>query len=612
MMCNTICVSPTPYYSLDDDTCKSVCRSPYTVLHFDSYTGCQLQISSQDKKAIQNVASVTDKMTDASNAATILASIFSFSDPGAASASMLTKMLQFTKFIKVSHSARLELMLKKSKIKTGFLVYAPKLPTTWRNRIVNRALPYEFIRYQVQSEFLVSFWDGLISLSIVFGILLLVLFVCLIAKSNNFESIAMQKVRVFAQNFLLTQFYRCYGDIVLFSILDFLTTRFDAFTSIISFSIAIVFTVLGTVVLVLHFLFLLKYQETKRQSDQNQAEHNALSKFIQHHKGIHVLFFNFKDTSLISQSCFLLLALRSIAFSIIISLLQNHPLVQNILLVCLCCFMIAYLLILRPFKSVTNLVEQLLMEGILLVISVSLMGVAIIDSKGDEKDHIWTTFNEIIIICNMLASSVVPVCLVVKIVIAIVYYAKKRRSISKRKENRRVAPASSAEMNSTNLALEVSNSQNTSTLMASHIRNEPIISIFNSEIQQQNEHNVSITQSNIIKTNAGSSPLYVGEENKEDIMGNTRPKKSIKNRRIRRRKEKMEEERKDQTEIIGYCLEDITVESSDIKNKGSVDLQPHGGRVAHNAEFSTKSRGAKKKIHRRQNDKPEHGQDNSI
>ena len=114
-------------------------------------------------------------------------------------------MLQYTKFINVTHTARLELMLKKSKLNTGFLFFAPKMTDTLKSKFKDEALPSVFVRYQIHSSFLVNFWNGLMSLAIVSGVLVLTLLIEVTYTESQERGLQpenkIKSIRYIVQNF---------------------------------------------------------------------------------------------------------------------------------------------------------------------------------------------------------------------------------------------------------------------------------------------------------------------------------------------------------------------------------------------------------------------------
>ena len=204
------------YYYAEIETCLPLCSPPYTTVERAYYTECHLDISPEDTKVAENLANTNNNLINANGIMTAMMSAVSLSDPGTLSTGMLVKMFQYTRFINVTHTASLELMFKRSKLMTGFLFFAPKITSSMRNKFIKRELPPRFMIYGVPSSFIVGFWDGLMSLAILLGLLVFQVIINWIVIGNTQARSTAGKIlirlRQGTQNFLLVQFYSCYED----------------------------------------------------------------------------------------------------------------------------------------------------------------------------------------------------------------------------------------------------------------------------------------------------------------------------------------------------------------------------------------------------------------
>ena len=273
------------------------------------------------------------------------------------------------------------------------------------------------------------------SLSISLGILLFMMMFEKGTKSEYTESylhFIVQKVRLAIQNFLIMQFYNSYGDIVLFSVLDISTVDFSTTPASLSFNMAVLFTVAGFVAIVLNALLLIRYQRVKRQESAVSAvrdeQQEDVQQFVKRHEGVQVLFFSFKDASIVTQGFFLFLGIRNACYSLLLTLLYKYPLVQLTLMLALSVLMVAYLLFARPFKQYVNLFQQLFGELVLLVVNSSLLGMYILTTRSsDPRPDIQANLNETVIMSNMMVGFISPVFLFIKLVVIGVNLIKTRR-----------------------------------------------------------------------------------------------------------------------------------------------------------------------------------------
>lgn len=430
-VCANICNDQAPYFSVEQQTCVSVCISPYKLVSYGFYTACLFNVSSQDNATAQALASITNTLATVSTAAAIVTGVLSVSDPSGAIVATLAKMLQFMKFVNVSHTARVELMLQKTKITTRFLYFSAKMPDGWQSEFDSHTLPSVFSKRNVSAGFIVSFWDGLTSLQIVLAMYLIFLLLASITRFRNDTLLKchlfFSKVNSFIQNFLLAQFYGCFVTITLFAVLQFSVPNAATPLSHFSYSVAITFTAFMCIALIMHILLLFRYQSVREESNRSTDSGDPISQFTKDQEGVHVLFFDFKDASFISQCVFLLLALRSIVFSLIITLLYLYPFLQMMLITVLSVLMICYLLIVRPFKRLINMVQQLVLEGVLITVSACFLGISVIDTNKLPHEDTWQNLNSGIIICNMMILVVGPAFAVVKLILLAVTYWRNKR-----------------------------------------------------------------------------------------------------------------------------------------------------------------------------------------
>jgi len=183
-------------------------------------------------------------------------------DPGGVSAGALTKILQYSKFLRIKYPVKLILMFKAYNPASGIMSFIPKMSDSMKGKFENEKIPETFAFYEVHSCFIVNFWSFML-----FLVILLVVFVCL----KFFEMLAIsgrtwiRKIRVVLQNFWITQFYNCAGDIFLFSMIQFRDNYWTSAESALSFIVAIVFFCSVFVVIFIHFRTLMKYQKAKKR-----------------------------------------------------------------------------------------------------------------------------------------------------------------------------------------------------------------------------------------------------------------------------------------------------------------------------------------------------------
>jgi len=271
------------------------------------------------------------------------------------------------------------------------------MPLTLENKITNDAVPYMFEKYDVYSSFLVNFWENIVFLVILAALYLIVkLLEHVLSKYSTPKTL-----RVMIQNFIFTQLYSFYGDIVFFSTIEYRSLDpNEGIGATLSFLSSCTLLIIMLICFIAHFLLLRKYQDIKRQA-QNSDDMSVLDQFVESKNGQDVLFRDFKDKSLTHQSFLLLLTARDLAFSLILTTLFAHPLLQTVLVLIMNIAMFAYLLFWPPFASKFDGAQQLYYEFITLSVNGGVLILAILDGTDSTKIDLRTNIGRFIIVINM-------------------------------------------------------------------------------------------------------------------------------------------------------------------------------------------------------------------
>ena len=203
-------------------------------------------------------------------------------------------------------------------------------------------------------------------------------------------------IRAVVQNFVLAQLSSIYGDILLFSMLEYRSPNFNSSWSRFSFVSSFVLMIGMLVLLGAHVFLLKNYQKIKH------SNHESLSQFVNNNKGSFVLFNDFQDYSFVRQSFLLLLTARDLVFSLLLATMFDHPLVESVFILCLNLAMATYLILKPPFKNVFDAAQQLFYEVIALIVNVCILIMAIMDEIHSTGADIRTFIGKFIIATNMV------------------------------------------------------------------------------------------------------------------------------------------------------------------------------------------------------------------
>ncbi len=387
------CANVTDFYS----NCGQ-CPSGYYVSGFECIEEDKTFPGAAASKGTSAAAKVTTQAVSA---------VSSGSSAGA-SAAISGKVFSNIKFINISYSDDLENALTTWNSNYFTLGFNTDIPDKLERKFVNASLPEIFEKHQVNSCFLINFWEPLVMLLILVLFFVVVLGVdWMISQWMKKDKKSLQyriitRVKVMVLNFLIVQLYGMYGDIVFYGMIEWRSTQVTAGINFLSSFAAIILLVAMILGFFLHVILLKRYQNVKRNFGAKAETKQHFDKFIADHEGIQVIFGDFKDQSLIHQSFILILTIRDILFSIILTTLFEHPLTECVLILLMNIVMLLYLVIKKPFREVFAQVQQIVLELITFIVNVSVLILAILDKRQLEAFDQRKTIGKLLIIINMV------------------------------------------------------------------------------------------------------------------------------------------------------------------------------------------------------------------
>lgn len=302
------------------------------------------------------------------------------------------KIFSQIKHLNISYSEELQIALLTWLPSFVSLGLTPNMPGSIEEKIPERDVPFIFEKYEVPSSFLINFWENL-------GIIFATAFVWLLLKGiEHFAKSPtyIRKARVMAQNFLIASLYGVYGDLLMYSILEYRTIKFEWNLSLLSFLISVSLLIVMTVSFCYQANLLITYQKFKKQ------EKGDLEQFKKDHEGSQVLFKDFKNYSLAPQFFLFFLSVKDLLFSLLLAAVLEYPLIQILIFWVLTCLMITYLLICKPFESTFDLIQQLFFEIISFAVSITVLINAALDVERSTAISTRNTIGKFIIVCNLI------------------------------------------------------------------------------------------------------------------------------------------------------------------------------------------------------------------
>ena len=390
-----------------DNSCRTSCVLPLVTSDNGNITLCQ----NYDDNNIKTISSLTYTGGVIMTAALISWTAASLGNSLSFTMIALSRMIFYIEFFNLNYSDKLTYLLQTQQSNILSFNFNINPPDALTQRSMYNDTPPKFEEYQVYGSFLYNYWNQLLFI-LLLG--LIIIFLRIIEWSANKLKLSAstksksQGIRLFEQNLLFICFYSGFGDIVFFSALEFRSSKYEINSSLLSFIMGILLLVAELIIFVIHIRIIKQYQRIKSvQSDvtsrlqttrtENSNNSEAMNKFMKQNQGLQVLFQDYKDDTLFQHGFLLVFVIRYILFNLIIIILYQYPLCQAILIVLLSSVMLIYLITKRPFRTRSNEVQQLLLEGLLFVVNICVLITAIEEDGNEEVTSIVDNVCNIII-----------------------------------------------------------------------------------------------------------------------------------------------------------------------------------------------------------------------
>jgi len=409
--CDSPCSSPSDYYYPSDGSCQSQCEYPDQITNEDGLLQiCTLMVTQAQVEQAKKLAQTTTTTNSISSGGIVAGSLLSSGDSTSAAMGSLTKMLSYIKFMDVKFPPKLQLLFDSSSSNSSLL---SSIPNRLRDKTGNLPPPTNFKKYNVSSSFIVNFWQSLVILGIILMAIFILLIFSVFMKSYTAVSNILQKIlSALKWNTFLTLFCSYCGDIVLFSALEFQTVQYNNFWSALSITLCILINVLMGYTL----YKILTVNSSVRKIQQNKTSEEDIDKTFGDYK---TLFECYKGDSYFQQIFMFVFMIRVSLFNGIIGYLYPHPLAQAILVILINTGILVYLVIKRPMRKIINLIQQILLEGIIFVFNIGVFILAILDAEDQKNETTRENIGDMLIMINVIVPILAMTLIAIKILLII-------------------------------------------------------------------------------------------------------------------------------------------------------------------------------------------------
>jgi len=313
------------------------------------------------------------------------------------------------------------------------ITFDVNMPESVEEGLVGYPIDEAFDKYEINSDFLYNTWDLLwSSLIVLLIILLLGALLRMVKKRSNRSKVLLEKmVKAAKWNIPIALLYGCSADIFFLGPLYFHAIHLGSFLSIFSLFTALI--LFGYSIWLLISTFRIVWG-LKKARDNNSEEGESLDqyKFQKKWEKYPVLYLYIKDKSLVKSAYMAFSILRGFIIGFTISCLYQYPMVQVCIIMTCNSLMFAYSVVLRPLKNIWNLIQALVNEALLLVMSISILILEIMDSKNITNSSSREKLGEAILFAIQAFNAFAVASMCFYVVIGFIYICKKYRQYQKR------------------------------------------------------------------------------------------------------------------------------------------------------------------------------------
>jgi len=404
--------SPGTYYSSADGSCQSCLEGCSTCVNGDGCTSCKSGYTQVDSQCVSNSCpegtyrsgdnclnydedGPEKVVSDIADGTSIFVAAISAGSSMPVYFGLMSRILRNTKYLKIQVSPELQ---------KAFYSWKPSLsslaPTSWSPKSESEPLPWVFERYNLEPVFLINYWVSFLMIAI--GLVLYAVFkvaekAVIKQGKKTLKSSILRYLHIAASNFALTQLYLTFDNAIFYCVLDMRSSEFDGSFRVFSLILALVVISIGGIILSFHGYLLGKYQNLKKHKINSK-----LQVFKDKCENVNMVFKDFKDTTLLTQSYLLIHLLRALLSSLTFVTLFDYPMLQISLLVLINLGAGVFLLIKKPFTGLFSFFSQLFCEIILFIGLLCMLIMAKFDEVDSHPLDTMERLGKCVIVLNMI------------------------------------------------------------------------------------------------------------------------------------------------------------------------------------------------------------------
>ena len=414
--CNFPCSNTALYFYSSDGSCQAKCVYPNSAVEFPLPKTCSLGLSQDEAEEVKKLSGVTGTTESVSSGGILFLSLLSSSDSTSVCMGPFSKMLSYIRYMDIVYPAKVVLMLESQSNDSNTRGFSSKMIGGILDSFPETELPEKFEEYGTLSSFFVNFWPALFNLlAILIGTFVVMMVNGLSKGCFRLNKIVKGLEELLKWNALLITFCGNFGDIFLFTALEFHTTKWSNIQGPISFGLCLVinFFVLFVVIRILEINFEVRKSRKQFQQENLEEQEGQLAK---EWSSWSAFFAAYKGQSYYQQIFLFIFLARLAFFGSVIGYLYEYPLAQAILINIANVAILLYLGIKRPMKQIASFIQQMTLELVLLPFNLCVLILAILDAKGIDAYEERNKIGSVMVYINVITPILSVILMAIKFI----------------------------------------------------------------------------------------------------------------------------------------------------------------------------------------------------
>ena len=397
--CFSPCTNTLDYYYKETQECLTTCNSQ-SVNHQGLYLECLPEYQNSEDATTETTLTTLQTIAK------------SIKFPSLA----LIRNLQYIRYLNMDLPTRLERLTSYRPRNIMSLDFMPGMSMVMQAPFKKQQLPIVFEKHRLHSRFLVNFWNTMSSMIIIIavgGLFFSLERIAIRRNWINFQAVCQRFKLVVLWNFCVIFLLTNIDNIILYSALELETAKLDNILTATSLLICLSFIILIICLLIRSHRFLKKFRDKRTVSSNIKMEGKSPPK-SHNYQAINQ---GFNERGRFNPYFYFIYIARVSIPMFFTVWLPKSPIAQAIINLLITFIITSYLIYRVPLQNKLNQFQLVIVEIMTLMINISVFGLTVGDSNGNNNQKLSIFFGDVVIIGNMLINFFIIVMIVIKIIV---------------------------------------------------------------------------------------------------------------------------------------------------------------------------------------------------